>query len=189
MMRKEMVDRQIRARGIANPKVLDAMLKVERHRFVSDGLRDMAYNDCPLPIGHSQTISQPYIVAFMSAALELKGDENVLEIGTGSGYQAAILAEIVKAVYTIEIIEELAAEATQRLEELGYENIFVRQGDGYQGWTQHAPYDAIIVTAAPPQIPQELVNQLKVGGKNDHSCRHIFSGSIFYRKEQRWRCE
>ncbi|MCK5215812.1 MAG: protein-L-isoaspartate(D-aspartate) O-methyltransferase [Candidatus Omnitrophica bacterium] len=165
MMRSKMVDSQIRARGITDPKVLDAMLKVERHQFVSDDLSEMAYNDFPLSIGHKQTISQPFIVAFMSAALKLKGDEQVLEIGTGSGYQAAILAEMVKAVYTIEIIEDLASEAAARLKELGYENIFIRHGDGYKGWKEFAPYDAIIVTAAPPQVPPELINQLKVGGK------------------------
>ncbi len=163
--RAAMVDRQIDARGVSDPLVLEAMRRVERHLFVPDEVRDAAYNDHPLPIGHGQTISQPYIVALMTDLAELSGGETVLEIGTGSGYQAAILAEIVDDVYTIEIVEPLAVSAAERLERLGYENVHVRHGDGYRGWPEHAPFDAIVVTAAPGHVPQPLVEQLKVGGR------------------------
>jgi protein-L-isoaspartate(D-aspartate) O-methyltransferase len=159
-----MVDEQLRARGIRDPRVLDAMSRVPRHLFVPDAGREEAYGDYPLPIGHGQTISQPYIVGFMSEALRLEPTHRVLEIGTGSGYQAAILAELSGEVYTIEIIPELAARAEQTLREAGYRNVTVRSGNGYLGWPEHAPYDRIMVTAAPERVPQALVDQLKVGG-------------------------
>jgi len=163
--RQDMVNSQILAREIKDNAVLDAMRKVKRHLFVPDEMKPYSYTDGPLPIGEGQTISQPYIVAIMTELLEPKKDDKVLEIGTGSGYQAAILAEIVKEVYTIEIVPKLAKTAEERLKELGYKNITVKCGDGYQGWLEHAPFDGIIVTAAPDHIPQPLVDQLKVGGK------------------------
>lgn len=163
--RKRMVSRQIVSRGVSDKLVLAAMRKVARHKFVPKEMVQYAYEDRPLPIGEEQTISQPYIVALMTELLELEGGERVLEIGTGSGYQAAILAEIAGEVYTIEIIESLAMTAEKRLEEVGYENITVKFGDGYQGWEEHAPFDGVIVTAAPDHIPQPLVDQLKVGGR------------------------
>ncbi|MFN2291924.1 MAG: protein-L-isoaspartate(D-aspartate) O-methyltransferase [Anaerolineae bacterium] len=160
-----MVDRQIRSRGISDQQVLDAMERVPRHEFVPDQYRSQAYADHPLPIGHGQTISQPYIVALMSELLQLEKDDRVLEIGTGSGYQAAILAEMIQDVYTVEIIEALATQARDRLASLGYENVHVLQADGYFGWPEHAPFDAIIVTAAPDHIPQPLVQQLADGAR------------------------
>jgi protein-L-isoaspartate(D-aspartate) O-methyltransferase len=163
--REGMVATQIKARGIKDSRVLKAMLKVERHRFVPALLQDRAYGDHPLPIGEGQTISQPYIVALMSELLQLKGDEKVLEIGTGSGYQAAILGELAKEVYTIEIIETLARSAQDRLQALGYKNIQVKAGDGYLGWPEAAAFDAILVTAAPDHIPEPLFKQLKEGGR------------------------
>jgi protein-L-isoaspartate(D-aspartate) O-methyltransferase len=164
-MREKMVETQIKARGVKNPRVLSALLKVERHRFVPEEYLNSSYSDQPLPIGEGQTISQPYIVALMTELLELKGEEKVLEIGTGSGYQAAILAELAKEVYTIEIIESLASMAKNRLSELGYQNTQVKAGDGYLGWPEAAPFDAIIVTAAPDHIPKPLIEQLKEGGR------------------------
>jgi len=164
-MREKMVENQIKARGVKDPRVLAALLKVERHRFVPEKYLDSAYSDQPLPIGEGQTISQPYIVGLMTELLELKGNENVLEIGTGSGYQAAILAELAKEVYTIEIIESLASTAEKRLSELGYQNVRLKAGDGYLGWPEAAPFDAIIVTAAPDHIPKPLIEQLKEGGR------------------------
>jgi protein-L-isoaspartate(D-aspartate) O-methyltransferase len=163
--RRQMVKRDIQGRGIDDQRVVQAMLKVRRHLFVPEQYRSMAYEDRPLPIGEGQTISQPYIVALMSEALQLKGNEKVLEIGTGSGYQAAVLAELAKEVYSIEIIEQLAREAQGRLQELGYTNVWVRCGDGFYGWMEHAPYDAIIITCATPTIPEHLVEQLKDGGR------------------------
>src|SRR4030042_2223240 len=164
-MRQKMVETQIKARGVKDPRVLSAMHKVERHLFVPKELQTSAYTDQPLPIGEDQTISQPYIVALMTELLELKGGENVLEIGTGSGYQAAILAELAKEVYTIEIVEPLASSAKNRLLELGYQNINVKAGDGYLGWPEVGPFDAIIVTAAPDHIPKPLIDQLQEGGR------------------------
>jgi len=164
-MRDKMVESQIKARGVKDPHVLSALLKVERHRFVPEKYLDSAYSDQPLPIGEGQTISQPYIVALMTELLELKGGEKVLEIGTGSGYQAAILAELAKEIYTIEIIEPLASRARERLSELGYQNVKVKAGDGYLGWPEAAPFDAIIVTAAPDHIPKPLIDQLTEGGR------------------------
>ena len=156
-----MVDRQIRRRGVTDQDVLDAMERVPRHEFVPEEFESMAYSDRPLPIGYGQTISQPYIVALMTELLALKRTDRVLEIGTGSGYQAAILGQIVAEVYSVEIIEELATEAQERLARLGYQNVHTMHADGYFGWEEHAPYDAIIVTCAPDHIPQPLVQQLK----------------------------
>jgi len=163
--RESMVQDQIIRRGITDPRVLAALRRVERHEFVPAEARDIAYADHPLSIGYEQTISQPYIVAYMTQAAQLGGEEKVLEIGTGSGYQAAVLAEIVKEVYTVEIVEPLAQSARERVKQLGYKNIFVKHGDGYRGWKEHAPFDVIIVTAAPDEVPEELVRQLKVGGR------------------------
>ena len=164
-MREKMVETQIKARGVKDPRVLSALLKVERHRFVPEEYLNSAYSDQPLPIDEGQTISQPYIVALMTELLELKGNEKVLEIGTGSGYQAAVLAELAKEVYSIEIVEPLASTARNRLLELGYQNIKIRAGDGYLGWPEGAPFDAIIITCAPDHIPEPLVEQLKEGGR------------------------
>lgn len=163
--RRMMVDQQIRARGITDEAVLRAMERVERHRFMPAGVAREAYADGPLPIGHGQTISQPYIVAYMTEALELRREHKVLEIGTGSGYQAAVLAEIVDQVFTIEIVEELGKTAAALLKDLGYANIRTRIGDGYGGWPEAAPFDRIMVTAAPDHVPQPLVDQLAVGGR------------------------
>jgi protein-L-isoaspartate(D-aspartate) O-methyltransferase len=164
-MKEEMVETQIRARGIKDERILNAMLRVDRHEFVPGEVRHLAYADRPLPIGEGQTISQPYIVGLMTDLLELTKGDRVLEVGTGSGYQAAILAELVDHVYTIEIINSLAQSAEKILKKLGYTNIDVKIGDGYLGWEEFAPFDAIIVTAAPPHIPQPLVDQLKEGGR------------------------
>ena len=163
--RKEMVYNQIIKRGIKDKRVINAMLKVKRHLFVPKNLRKHAYKDGPLPIGENQTISQPYIVALMTELLELKETDKVLEIGTGSGYQAAILAEIAKEVYTIEIIPKLKERAEKLLNDLGYKNIKVKLGDGYLGWEEHAPFDCIIITCATKDIPPPLVSQLKEGGR------------------------
>ena len=163
--RRQMVQFQLRGRGIKDKRVLAAMSKVPRHQFVDLSWRDWAYSDRPLPIGHSQTISQPYIVAYMTETAEISPEDKVLEIGTGCGYQAAILGEIAQEVYSIEIIPQLAEKARRTLSQLGYENIKVKTGDGYQGWAENAPYDAIIVTAAPEQIPQPLIDQLATNGK------------------------
>ena len=164
-LRENMVKTQIEARGITDPAVLAAMRNVERHLFVPDEYTERAYGDHPLPIGYRQTISQPYIVAFMSEALKLKPTDKVLEIGTGSGYQAAILGEICDSVFSIEIVKELAELSKKRLQKLGYKNIQVMQGDGYSGWPGHGLYDAIIVTCAPANIPLPLQQQLAEGGR------------------------
>ena len=160
-----MVREQIVARGVRAPRVLAALRAVPRHEFVPAEHRSSAYTDEPLPIGEGQTISQPYVVAAMTEALALQGDERVLEIGTGSGYQAAILGELAREVYTIEIVKPLADSAKARLTRLGHRNVRVRHGDGWQGWRSAAPFDAILVTAAPEEIPQALVDQLAVGGR------------------------
>lgn len=160
-----MVDVQLSTRGIKDQRVLKAMRRIERHRFVPDNLKQNSYDDEPLPIGGGQTISQPYIVAYMTQALELQGGERVLEIGTGSGYQAAILAEMAEEVYTVEVYEKLAEKAQHILQKLGYQNIQYRVGDGTLGWKEHAPYDAVIVTAAPHKTPESLKDQIKVGGR------------------------
>jgi protein-L-isoaspartate(D-aspartate) O-methyltransferase len=163
--RERMVETQIRARGIDDRLVLDAMRRVERHRFVREADRELAYGDHPLDIGSGQTISQPYIVGYMTAALAIGRDSRVLEIGTGSAYQTAVLAEIAREVYSIEVVPEHATRATQLLNELGFRNVHVRLGDGYDGWPEAAPFDGIIVTAAPDHIPEPLVAQLRVGAR------------------------
>ena len=164
--RREMVDVQLRERGIRSPAVLTAMGKVPRHRFVPSHLEDLAYRDDPLPIGQGQTISQPYIVALMTELIEPRKDMRVLEIGTGSGYQAAVLAECVAEVDTIEVVPELGRSAASLLRELGYRSVHAQIGDGYEGWPGRAPFDAIVLTAAPPErIPGPLLDQLKVGGR------------------------
>jgi protein-L-isoaspartate(D-aspartate) O-methyltransferase len=159
-----MVEAQLKARDIRDPRVLDAMLSVPRHLFVPESQRDDAYGDYPLPIGHDQTISQPYIVAFMTQALDVQPAHRVLEIGTGSGYQAAVLGKLAKMVYTIEIVTPLAERARETLARLAYRNVEVRAGNGYNGWPEHAPFDRIMVTAAPDEVPKALVEQLKIGG-------------------------
>jgi protein-L-isoaspartate(D-aspartate) O-methyltransferase len=163
--RQEMVEKQIISRRITDIETVNAMLAVPRHLFVPEDLQNQAYADYPLPIGYGQTISQPYIVALMTASLELEGDEKALEIGTGSGYQAAILAEIVGYVYTVEIIPELAERSETTLKELEYTNVAVKNADGYFGWEEHSPYDVIMITAAVDHIPPPLIQQLKDGGK------------------------
>lgn len=160
-----MVREQIEARGIENPDVLKAMRAIPRHLFVSESMQPYAYNDEPLQIGEGQTISQPYIVAYMTQILNLQSGMKVLEIGTGSGYQSAVLAEIVKEVYTVEVIPSLSMRSRDLLESLGYRNVFFRVGDGREGWREFSPYDGIIVTAAPREIPPDLQNQLKEGGR------------------------
>ena len=163
--REQMVTRQMIARDIVDQRVLDTMKRVPRHKFVPAKLVHRAYNDSPLPIGHNQTISQPYIVALMTQLVQPQTNQKALDIGTGSGYQAAVLAELTKSVHSIEIVEPLANEARERLQKLGYENITVRHGDGYQGWKSEAPFDIIVVAAAPDHIPQPLVDQLAPNGK------------------------
>lgn len=163
--RQIMIEKDIRGRGITDKKVLDVMGKTPRHLFVEGHLMDAAYEDYPLPIDEGQTISQPYVVALMTEVLRLKPSDRVLEIGTGSGYQAAILAEIVKEVYTIEIRKGLADKAEKRLKKMGYKNVKVKYGDGYFGWEEYTPFDAIIITAAANHIPPPLIKQLKEGGK------------------------
>ena len=163
--REEMVKRQIEARGITDERVLTALRKVPRHLFVSEALRDQAYGDFPLPIGEQQTISQPYIVAEMTQALQLSKDDRVLELGTGSGYQAAILAEIAHRVYTVERIHQLLIKARRLFDQLHYHNIITRYGDGTAGWEEESPFDAIIVTAGAPRVPETLIPQLAVGGR------------------------
>ncbi len=165
IQRNRMVKEQLIRRGIKDKKVLDAMSEIPRHLFIDKSLRSKAYGDHPLPIGGGQTISQPYVVALMTEALNLKAQDRVLEIGTGSGYQAAVLAEIVKEVYTIEIREKLAKRARQLLSKLGYKNIKTKYADGYFGWQEHAPFDAIIVTASANHIAPPLIKQLKEGGR------------------------
>jgi len=164
-LRAKMVEDMIATSRVRDPRVLDAMRKVPRHEFVPEAQRGHAYEDHPLPIGHGQTISEPYIVAIMAEVAEIGPDARVLAIGTGSGYGAAVLSELAKDVFTIEILEPLAAEAEKTLSRLGYGNVHVRAGDGYQGWPEEAPFDAIVVTAAPPEVPGPLKDQLKVGGR------------------------
>ena len=165
LARRKMVREQLVARGIKDKQVLDAMKKVPRHLFVEEGLWHQAYGDFPLPIGQGQTISQPYIVALMTEALQLTSDAKVLEIGTGSGYQAAVLAEITTGVFSIERISTMASKARKILDELGYATVLIRVSDGTYGWIDEAPFDGIIVTAGAPEIPSALVEQLKVGGR------------------------
>jgi protein-L-isoaspartate(D-aspartate) O-methyltransferase len=163
--RRRMVDEQIADRDVRDPRVLDAMRRVPRHRFVPPALVSRAYDDSPLPIGYEQTISQPFIVAYMTEALGIQRSHTVLEIGTGSGYQAAVLGEIARTVYTIEIVPELARRAAETLKALGYGNVHVRAGDGYGGWPEHAPFDRIMLTAAPETIPKPLIDQLAPRGR------------------------
>ena len=163
-LRERMVETQIRAREVKDPAVLRAMARVQRHLFVPEDVRPYAYDDRPLPIGRGQTISQPYIVAYMTEALQLEPSHTVLEVGTGSGYQAAVLAEIARQVHSIEIVPDLSDAARRALSSAGYQNVEVRTGNGYLGWPERAPFDRIIVTAAPPQIPQALTDQLAVNG-------------------------
>jgi protein-L-isoaspartate(D-aspartate) O-methyltransferase len=163
--RDRMVETQLIVRGIYDPRVLAAMRKVPRHVFIDEALRDQAYNDHPLPISERQTISQPYIVALMTEALNIQSEEKVLEIGTGSGYQTAILAELANRVFTVERILSLSQRARQILQELGYRNVALKVGDGTLGWEEEAPYDAILVSAGAPQVPQALVDQLAMGGR------------------------
>ena len=163
--RERMVETQIRGRGVREASVLTAMRQVPRHLFVPQDLRRLAYADRPLPIGHDQTISQPFIVALMTRLVEASGNEKVLEIGTGSGYHAAVLSRVVGEVYTIEIVEELGRGAAALLERLGYDNVHVRVGDGFDGWPEEAPFDAIVLTAAPEEVPAPLVAQLRPGGR------------------------
>ena len=164
-LRAEMVERNIAGRGVRDELVLEAMRKVPRESFLAEKLREFAYEDSPLPIAGEQTISQPYIVAFMAEALMLKGGEKVLEIGAGSGYAAAVLSEIAADVYTVERLGQLADKAAAKLAELGYDNVHVLHGDGTRGWPEHAPYDAIVVAAGGPQVPESLKEQLKIGGR------------------------
>lgn len=163
--RKRMVESQIEWRGVTDPKVLEVMRRVPRHLFVDESQRAYAYADHPLPIGYGQTISQPYIVAVMTELLRVGPGDTVFELGTGSGYQAAILAELTKEVYTVEIVKALGDQARERLKDLGYKNVTVKVGDGYFGWKEHAPFDAIVVTAAATHIPPPLIEQLKPGGR------------------------
>lgn len=164
-LRRTMVEDQIIRRGITDKNVIKAMLKVPREKFVPPAERGSAYGDFPLPIGYGQTISQPYIVAYMTEKLKVKPGDRVLEIGTGSGYQSAILADMGCEVYTVELIEELSKRAQKIIEELGYKNVHFKVGDGFEGWKENAPYDAIIVTAAPKNVPEALKLQLKLGGR------------------------
>lgn len=180
--RHRMVDEQIIPRGIKDPAVLAAMRRVPRHRFVPAMYSAFAYMDGPLPIGQGQSISQPSLVAMMTEALALKKTDKVLEVGTGSGYQAAVLAELADKVLTVEILEPLARQAERTLTELGYSNVRVRVGDGYQGWPEQAPFDAIIVTAAPDHVPQPLLNQLTVGGRLILPVGRLFQTLELYRR-------
>lgn len=180
--RAEMVESQIRARGVEDSRVLRAMSEVPRHLFVPEAVRSQAYEDYPLPIGAQQTISQPYIVALMTSLLDLEGDEKVLEIGTGSGYQAAVLSKLARRVYTIEILEPLAEAARRTITGLGYENVEFRVGDGYAGWSEAAPFDAIMVTAAPEKVPQPLLDQLRVGGRLVIPVGSFFQDLMVYTK-------
>ncbi len=178
--RKQMVEEQMIARGITGKETINAFLKVKRHLFVPEEFRNRAYGDHPVPIGQGQTISQPYIVAFMTQILNLSKNDRVLEIGTGSGYQAAILGELSDHVFTIEINEPLGRKATVLLKELGYSSVKVKIGDGYKGWKEHAPFDAIIVTCAPSHIPQPLKEQLKEGGRMIIPVGEAFDQKLLY---------
>ena len=182
--REQMIESQIKARGIEDENLLQAMRKIPRHAFVPSNMQEYAYNDEPLPIGGGQTISQPYIVAYMTNVLGLKKDDKVLEIGTGSGYQAALLAEMAAEVYTVEIHEDLAQKARKILDRLGYDNIHYHIGDGTQGWTAHAPYDAIMVTAAPSKIPVKLKEQMKIGAKMVIPVGHTMQELILLAREE-----
>lgn len=185
-LRQAMVKNQIEARGVRDPKVLEAMARVPRHEFVSGGLIDQAYNDHPLPIGEQQTISQPYIVSLMTEALQVDSDDRVLEIGAGSGYQAAVLAEMAYRVYTVERNRNLYERARRILENLGYYNVVCRYGDGTLGWKEESPFDAIIVTAGAPEVPKPLIDQLAEGGRMIIPVGSSFSQTLIkvYRDQQ-----
>jgi protein-L-isoaspartate(D-aspartate) O-methyltransferase len=183
--RWEMVENQLISRGIQDSKLIQAMLKIPRHMFVPEDLRESAYGDNPVPIGMDQTISQPYIVALMTELLRLKGREKVLEVGTGSGYQTAILAEMGCEVYTIEILEPLLEKAKKTLESLGYHNIRYKTGDGYKGWEEFSPFDAIIVTAAPDHIPQPLIDQLKINGRMVIPVGDLYQELLLIKKKEK----
>ncbi|MCU0772187.1 MAG: protein-L-isoaspartate(D-aspartate) O-methyltransferase [Verrucomicrobia bacterium] len=191
MERLRMVQEQLESpgRGITDPRVLEAMRRVPRHEFVPSELRSQAYADHPLPIGFGQTISQPFIVAFMTECLDARPTDRVLEVGTGSGYQAAVLAELVAEVYTIEIVEPLAEQASADLNRLGYTNVHVRAGDGYQGWPGKAPFDAIIVTCAPEAVPQPLVEQLAEGGRMIIPVGRIWEQQLILLEKEQGRLE
>lgn len=182
ILREKMVKDQIAARGIRDRKVLDAMLKVERHLFIPNSYWEYAYLDQPVSIGYGQTISQPYIVAFMTEALKLRGDEKVLEIGTGSGYQSAILSLLAAKVYSIEIINDLALVAAARLKKLRFLNVEVKAGDGYDGWSEHATFNAIILTAAPEKIPEPLIDQLAENGRLVAPVGRVFQDLVLLEK-------
>lgn len=182
--RAEMVTQQIIGRGVKDARVLTAMQKVPRHKFIPQSEQQHAYDDSPLPIGYDQTISQPYIVAYMTEALHLKGSERVLEIGTGSGYQAAVLSELAKEIYTIEIVVPLCKEAKERLAKLGFHNVHVLCGDGYSGWPDFAPFDAIIITAAPAHIPEPLLKQLKSGGRMVAPVGRLYQELVLITKDE-----
>ena len=186
-LRQQMVQQQLMPRGIKDARVLGAMSKVPREEFVPPDSRADSYEDGPLPIGEGQTISQPYIVAFMTEQLRSKPSDRVLEIGTGSGYQAAILAELAAEVYTIEIVEPLAKNAEVTLQRLGYKNVHVKVGDGYSGWLEHAPFDAIIVTCAPDHVPQQLTDQLKDGGRMVIPVGERFAQQLYLLEKQNGR--
>jgi protein-L-isoaspartate(D-aspartate) O-methyltransferase len=188
-MRKNMISQQIKARGMRDERVLEALDAVPRHEFVPETQQKNAYEDHPLPIGYDQTISQPYIVAYMTDALDLQSTSRVLEVGTGSGYQAAVLAVLVDSVYTIEIVQPLCASARKRLKRLQYDNVSVRCGDGYQGWPEKAPFDAIIVTAAAPHIPQPLIDQLAIGGRLIIPVGEYYQELMLYRKNAEGKLE
>ena len=183
--RERMVSEQIEVRGIKDKSILDVMRRVPRHLFVPKNMRAYSYHDEPLPIGKGQTISQPYIVAYMTEALKLKGDEKVLEVGTGSGYQAAILAELVREVYTVEIIDALSHMAQRVLKELDYKNIFFQIGNGSLGWKEKSPYDAIIVTAAPAKVPKELQEQLEISGRMIIPVGSMFQELVLITREKK----
>ncbi len=182
-LREQMVENQIIARGIRDSLVINAMLTIKRHLFVPKPYRNFAYEDTPLPIQYKQTISQPYIVALMTELLDVKKTDIVLEIGTGSGYQAAVLSFLADTVFTIEIICELATIAEKRLDSLGYDNVIVKCGDGYKGWKEHAPFDAIIVTCAPEEIPPPLTEQLAIGGRLVIPVGSIYQNLILIAKD------
>jgi protein-L-isoaspartate(D-aspartate) O-methyltransferase len=183
--REEMVARQIEARGVTDEGVLRAMREVPRHEFVLDEYRRLAYDDRPLPIGYQQTISQPYIVAVMTELIAPEPGDRILEVGTGSGYQAAVAAELVAEVYSIELIPELAASAAERLRRLGADNVYVRAGDGYLGWPEHAPFDGILVTAGADHVPEPLIEQLAVGGRMVIPVGDVQAGQVLRLLEKR----
>ena len=183
--RENMVQNQLRARGVKDRKVLDVMRKIPRHEFVPENMKSYAYQDEPLPIGEGQTISQPYIVAYMTEVLALKGAEKVLEIGTGSGYQAAILAELVKVVFTVEVVSPLSVKAQKVLKKLGYKNIYFKIGDGTLGWEENAPYDAVMVTAAPAKVPKALQEQLEIPGRMVIPVGSTFQELVLVKREMK----